>query len=66
MRIFLFSGWSVCNVLRVTCSPFLVILTITESAQGGDLKLLHGLGNIGFILAKLVRVSILVSGKKRY
>jgi hypothetical protein len=38
---------------------------ITESGQEGVLKRLHGLGNIGFIFAKLVRVSILVSGKKK-
>jgi len=37
--------------------------TITESGKEGVLKRLHGPGNIGFILAKLVRISILVSGK---
>jgi hypothetical protein len=38
--------------------------TITESGQEGVLKRLDGLGNIGFILAKLVWVSILVSDIK--
>jgi hypothetical protein len=36
--------------------------TVTESGQEGVLKRLYGLGNIGSIPAKLVRVSILVSG----
>jgi hypothetical protein len=39
--------------------------TITESGQEDVLKRLDGLGNIGFILAKLVQVSVLIRGIKR-
>ena len=51
---------------HLVCLKSKVMPTVTESGQESVLKRSHGLSNIGFILAKLVRVSVHVSGKNRY